>query len=195
MKTHTQRLPIIVSVLAICVFLTSCGGNGNNNTSSLTVSVTQSGTTSTMSAGNSPVTITASVTNDKSNAGVTWSLSPSSGCGVLAPSGAGATYTPPLESALNADCNATVTATSVTNSAKNATMAFTLKAIEINLPVGEQTTQSTTASGSNLTLSASIADDASGTATLNWSLTDRLRPLRHIFLKLAFNVQGRCRRW
>ncbi len=163
-----KRFLVVAWVFVIAMWLTACGGGGSNP---INVSVAQSGSTTTIEAGSSPVTLTASVVNATSNAGVTWSLSPSSGCGTLTSSGTTATYTAPAQSALNADCTATIATTSVANSAKAATIAFTIKAIAIALPTGESATQAATGGGSNLTLSASIAEDVSNSATLNWSIT------------------------
>ena len=152
-------------------FLSGCGNGSGSSGSKITVALSQSGSATTLSAGGSAVTLTATVANDTSNGGVTWSLSPSAGCGSLTSSGTTATYTPPTEASLDADCTATITSASVTNSSKTTTMAFSIKAIAITLPAGENTTQMTTASGASLTLSASIANDGSGSASLQWTIT------------------------
>ncbi len=134
------------------------------------VSLTQSGSTTTLDAGSSAVTLTATVTNDTTNAGVTWSLAPASGCGTLVASGMTATYTPPAASSLNADCMATPTATSAANTSRAASIAFSLKAIAIVLGNGQSSTPKTAASGSSLSLSALIVNDISSAATLNWTI-------------------------
>src|SRR5215469_7461738 len=133
------------------------------------VSVTQSGSSSTIAAGSPPITLTASLQGDSTNAGVRWSLSPASGCGTLVSSGLTATYTPPSESSLNANCMATPTAASVAETSSSASLAFTVNPVAIALSAGESTTPTAAAQGSSLTLSASLVNDASGSATLNWS--------------------------
>src|SRR5215469_10851305 len=132
------------------------------------VSVTQSGSSSTIAAGSPPITLTASLQGDSTNAGVRWSLSPASGCGTLVSSGLTATYTPPSESSLNANCMATPTAASVAETSSSASLAFTVNPVAIALSAGESTTPTAAAQGSSLTLSASLVNDASGSATLNW---------------------------
>ncbi len=141
-----------------------------------TLSIAQSGTTTTVNAGGAAVILTAPVANDTANAGVTWSLNPATGCGTLTGSATTATYTPPAESSLNADCNATIIATSVTDPANSSGIVFTLKAVAIALG-GESTTPVVTANAPvPLSLSASIVNDASGSATLNWSLSSGSSP-------------------
>ena len=102
---------------------------------------------------------------------MTWGLSPASGCGALSASGTTATYTPPSESSLNADCSASITATSAADSSKTATTTFTVKAVAITLPTGESTAPTTAAGEATVPLSATITNDATGSATLNWSIS------------------------
>ena len=164
------RFASFMVFLSLSLLWSGCGGDGKPALSSAeSVTVSSNVSSTTLYAGASPVTLTASIMYDLSNSGVTWSAV---GCGALASSGTTATYTPPSASSLNADCQTTITATAVSDSTKTFTMTYSVKAIAITLPAGESTTQATTA-GNNLTLSASITN---GTAILNWNISTSSSP-------------------
>jgi phosphotransferase system IIA component len=156
---------------SVSITVTSVADREDTATLALSVksvlSITQSGTTTILNAGSATVTLTTSV-----NAGVTWSLNPASGCGALTGSAAAATYTPPGESSLNADCTATITATSLTDTANSNGIGFTIRAVAIALSSGESQKPVVAADApAPLSLSASIVNDASGSAALNWNIT------------------------
>ena len=178
--TAQRVLVLLFSVFAMGLYV-GCGGGGTGSSgnNAITVSAAHSGTATVIEAGSPPVTLTASVTNDSTNAGVTWSLSPASGCGSLSASGTTATYTPPSESSLNANCSASIAATSVANGSKTATSTFTVQAVAINLPNGESTAPTTAAGEAALPLSATIANDFSGSAALNWSISGSSSGAQH----------------
>src|SRR4029077_4287146 len=86
-------------------------------------------------AGGPPVLLTASVSNDAMDAGVTWSLTAdgvdcSPVCGVLKPGTGGppftATYQPPATVPLGANASPKITATSVTQSSKSDGFSFSI---------------------------------------------------------------------
>ena len=105
------------AVLSTLVF-PGCSGK-----SGVTVSLTPT-TTPTINQG-ATQSITATVNNDSTNAGVTWTLS---GPGVLSDSSITAvTYVAP--SVLSADTSATVTATSIANTSATATLTITIDAV------------------------------------------------------------------
>jgi len=163
-------LSLVFLTIAAC-FLQSCGGGGSSSPApqqAIVVEVSSPSVT-TLLAGAKAVPLTATVSNDAKNAGVTWALTPST-CGSLSPSGTSATYTPPSESSLSADCTATITATSVSDTGRSAAVSLTVKAVVLQLPSGQSAVLSATASGATLTLSASVANDASGAATILWSI-------------------------
>jgi len=113
------RLRILLLVLAVIstIVFSSCSG------SKISIALSPS-TTPTISQGDTQA-ITATVSNDSTNAGVTWSLS---GPGVLSNSSTTAvTYVAP--SVLSANTSATVTATSVTNTGVTATLSITINAV------------------------------------------------------------------
>lgn len=134
----------------------------------LTVSITQSGSSTTVLSGSAAVTLTATVTG-ATNTSVTWNFS-GSGCGTFTSSGNTATYTPPAEASLNANCTATITATSVASTSVTSQIVFTVDAVALTLPSGESLTQTVTAGGAPITLTADITDDASGEG-VTWALT------------------------
>ncbi len=109
-------LLLVFGVVATLVF-SSCSG------SNISVSLSPS-TAPTINQG-ATQSITATVANDTTSAGVTWSLS---GPGVLSNSSTTAvTYVAP--SVLSANTSATVTATSVTNTSASATLTINIDAV------------------------------------------------------------------
>ncbi len=112
----------MVAALVACSSGSSSGGGGGNNP----ISVSISGAPSTLAV-NATASITATVTNDSANAGVTWSCAPSGTCGSFSPtssaSGAATTYTAPATVPSSA---VTVTATSVTDGTKTKSATITI---------------------------------------------------------------------
>ena len=100
------------------VLLSGChGGSG------ISISLSPS-TTPTINQG-ATQSITATVSNDSTNAGVTWTLS---GPGVLSDSSiTSVTYVAP--SVLSANTSATVTATSITNTSVTTSLSITIDAV------------------------------------------------------------------
>ena len=125
-KTFARSgLRISFSGIAALVFLSGCGANNsgsNSNPPPPSISVNVSPTTASLS-GSGVQSFAAVVSNDSSNAGVTWSIG--SGAGVLSASTLkGVTYTAP--SSIGATTTVTLTATSKTDTAKTASAAITL---------------------------------------------------------------------
>jgi hypothetical protein len=120
-----KQIATLMTMLAIALGLASCGGSGSSGGtgSSGTIGVSVITAASTLDGTNS-TTLTASVTNDKNAAGVTWSVT---GGGALSnQTTSSATYTAPAATA--AAQTITVTATSVADSTKNATSTITVPA-------------------------------------------------------------------
>jgi len=176
-----------------------CGSSGSNHTTTQTnpsVSLAQSGTSTSIDAGVSAIKLTATVLNDSTNAGVSWAIAPTSGCGAFSSSGLTATYTPPAEATLTDNCTATITATSKAYTAASSNIAFTVGALSLTLPGSESNTQTAIDGQTNLTLSVNLANDASGTATVNWSLAcpvlqSGVVPAKAAGLKLASLFSGK----
>jgi hypothetical protein len=128
--TANKRLSLlqmqIFAILAAANY--GCKG-GSSGSPSPFVNVSVSPSAFTVQAG-ATQNVIATVTNDDSNRGVTWTASCSSiPCGTVSPpftlSGTPTTYTPPVTLPA-ADLSVTLTATSVANPAKSATAAITV---------------------------------------------------------------------
>jgi len=129
--TGLYTAPASVASSPLSVTVTATSNADNTKSASATVSVT---TTPVISVAISPNTsqtvtlngtvfMTASVTNDSGSAGVTWTIAPTSGCGTLSnTSTTVATFTAPAS--LSSNCTATVTAKSVTDNTKQATLTI-----------------------------------------------------------------------
>lgn len=120
---------LMVGILVWALVFAGCSGS-----SSLTVSLSPASGQSLNPGGT--VTVTASLTNDKKNQGVTWSLS---GPGTLsANTTTSVVYTAP--STISSSTTATITATAVANTSITATESITLNAvltiITTSLPAG-----------------------------------------------------------
>jgi len=118
----------LLTALAMIAALVGCSSSSNTKTPPvISVAIPTPVTTLQTSA---QAAITANVTNDSANAGVTWSCAPSGACGSFSPtstaSGAQTTYTAP--SAVPTGNTVTVTATSVTDPTKSASANITITA-------------------------------------------------------------------
>lgn len=118
--------PLTVTVTATSqADVTKTGTATVTVTSVPVISVTISPSTSQTVTLNGTVYLSATVTNDSSNQGVTWSISPTSGCGNLSnQTNTSATFTAP--SSLSSNCSATVTATSVADNTKQASVSISV---------------------------------------------------------------------
>jgi len=171
-----HRAPALRAVSVLLVLFVSCallmlGGCGSGSSHALKVSLASSASGSTVDAGSAAVTITATVTNDSKNGGVTFSLSPATGCGSIPASSTGTSvvYTPQSAATLNADCAATITATSVSSPSISNTLSLTVKAITVSF-VNPPTTTTLTAGASPITMTAAFAHDTA-TDTVKWSIS------------------------
>jgi len=153
-----------VSALAIIALLglSGCGGDGGNSggggSKTISVSVTSSATTIN---GGGTVTVTATVANDSSNAGVTWtapSIGSLTSLTALVP-----TYTAPA--ATSAAQSVTLTATSVADTSKSASVTLTINP-KISVSVSAPATM---VDGNDAELlTATVANDSSN-AGVTWT--------------------------
>ena len=119
--------------------------------------------------------VIAVVSNDSSNAGVTWKVScGSSSCGTISPastaSGAGATYTAP--SAVPTPASITITATSVTDGSKSVSASITITSTAPPPPISVSfVTQppSSMVISTTSSLAASVSNDTKN-AGVNWTV-------------------------
>ena len=158
---------VLFVTCALFLMLWGCGSSSH----SIKVALASTATGSSVDAGAAPVTVTATVTNDSKNAGVTFSLSPASGCGSIPASSTGTSvvYTPPSAASLNADCTAAITATSISNTSQSNTLNLTVKAITVSF-VNPPTNTTLTAGASAITLTAAFGHDTA-TDTVKWAIS------------------------
>lgn len=156
MKNGTKAF--LVLALVVTLVVAGCG----TSTPVISVALSPSGAQSVV-AGQS-ANITATVSNDKLNKGVTWSLS---GAGTLSAQSTGSvTYTAP--SPIPANGTTTITATSASDATKTATVTINLQAVSIALAPG--TTQ-TDEQGQTTAITAAVSNDPASKG-VTWSLTD-----------------------
>jgi hypothetical protein len=136
------------------------------------ISVTITNKFSTETLGGAAVTVNAVVTNDPANAGVTWTLTSTSGacspdCGSLVPSAApsfSAVYTPPASApTVAADVSPTITATSVTSTTQSDSFAFSIvNALALFKGSYAFQVRGFDSAGLPMALSGSVASDGAG---------------------------------
>ncbi|MHB8541822.1 MAG: beta strand repeat-containing protein [Candidatus Acidiferrales bacterium] len=147
------------------IFVAGCGGGSSTPKNPISVTITSPAAPPTIQQGQT-VNITAAVTNDSANKGVTWSLS---GQGTLsAQTATTVTYTAPAT--VTANITATVTATSMTDTTKTATLTITVTpppAISVTI-----TNKFTTiaAGAAAMTLNATVQNDSANKG-VTWTLT------------------------
>lgn len=132
MKTITTFLALsMVAALVAC-----SSGSKSTTPPPPVISVSVSGAPASLVV-NGTASVTATVTNDSANAGVTWTCSPASSCGSFNPtstaSGTATTYTAPATVPSSA---VTITATSVTDGTKSGTASITITAPPTTLADG-----------------------------------------------------------
>ena len=143
-------------------------GNGSN------VTVTITNKVASVQAGTAAISFSATVQNDYSNSGVTWSLTASGAscsptCGALsAATSTSVTYTPPASAGASPNNQPTLTATSVAKTNKSDTDAFTVSPA---LAVTITNKVSTVNSGTEpFVVNATVQNDSTHSG-VSWSLT------------------------
>ena len=151
--------------------LVACGGSNNNNnnkTITISLSTTPSPAPTSLAPGGT-LQVTATVTNDSANGGVTWSCTPASTCGSFSAnssaSGVAVTYTAPATAPAS---SVVITATSVTNTSVSQSLA----AITITPAITVSLSSFPTSLFVNDTapITATVANDSSN-AGVTWSCT------------------------
>ena len=164
LKTGASVSLFVITVIALYC-LSGCGKSGGGSTGGttgnatpITVSVTALSTTVN---GSATVKVTATVSNDSSNSGVTWTTPASGSLSSL--TAASTTYTAPAST--SAAQSVTLTATSVADKTKSGSVTLT-----IDPSIGVSVTPlSTTIDGADTTtLTAAVTNDASN-AGVTWS--------------------------
>jgi hypothetical protein len=157
LKTSAVVCLFVITMVAVFT-LSGCGGSSG----SVSVAVTASATTVDAT---DAVTTTATVTNDGTPGGVTWSVS---GGGALSnETTTGATYTAPAAS--NSALTVTVTATSVADTTKTGTVTLTI-------PAAPAITTGALAAGAVGTAYSQTMAASGGIPTYSWTLTSGTLP-------------------
>jgi hypothetical protein len=155
-KATSLRWMLYLAVISL--ILAGCSGHSKR-----VISVSISGAPSTVAPNGPAVTVTAAVSNDSSNAGVTWAVT---GGGTFTDTATTLTYTPPTSVPENP--SVTITATSVTDTTKSASVTFTIVAATLSVTITNPIT--TIAPGATpVTLNATVANDGS-TPGVSWTL-------------------------
>jgi hypothetical protein len=166
MRFRQSILPLIA--LATMAQFIACGGSGTSttNTTPPAISVTLTGAPTSLLT-NATAALTATVSNDSKNAGVTWSVTCGSAnaCGAFTNATATtATFTPPAT--VPTGNTVTVTATSVTDGTKSASASITITAISVTL-TGAPASLATNAAAA---LTAPVTNDPKN-AGVTWSVS------------------------
>jgi predicted dienelactone hydrolase len=154
---------LAVTITATSVATPTTLASANVVVPAIMISVDPNG--ATVAAGTKQV-LTATVTNDPSNAGVVWSISPASGAGTLSDvTPTSVTFNAPA-SAPPSDVVVTITATSVTDATKSSPATVTVPAIAVSISPGSATVAANTTQ--DFTATASYDPSNAG---VSWSLS------------------------
>ena len=161
MKSLARSFSVVMAVATLGL-LVGCGGGSSSTPSGLPLSISLTATSTTLLAGQSSA-LTATVNNDNSGDGVTWSLS---GPGTLSnESNASVTYNAP--NTVTGSQVASITATSVANTSVAGTGQLTV-VFGVSFLSTAQTVNAGAAT--NPTITAKVVGDSSGQG-VNWGLT------------------------
>ena len=156
------------TVVFALVSLVGCGGGGTP--SGVPITVTISPASATINP-NGTVNFTASVANDTSNKGVTWSISPSNVGALSNMTSTSATYTAPAS--VSQDTNVTIKATSIASTSSTASATVTITGVDVTLtPNAPQTLNQAT----TLDITAAVSNDTNGDG-VSWSLSPNVGSL------------------
>jgi len=164
-----------VVLVAGLVFLAACGGNGTP--SGVPITITLSAGATSLNPGQA-TTVTASVANDSSGKGVSWSVSPT-GFGTLSnQTTMSATYTAPTS--VPANTTVTITATSVASPSvtANVQIAVQTSAITISLLLsgGTPAAPQTINQGGSVPVTAKVTNDPSNKG-VSWNISPQVGSL------------------
>lgn len=168
---NSLKTILMSSITAVAFAAAACGGGGSNpNPPAISVALSSS-TPTTVTAGQTAA-LTATVSNDSSNAGVSWSVTCNgSDCGTFNPtstaSGAATTYSAPAN--VPTGGSVTVVATSVADGTKTASVPITIGApAGISVSFANKTPAALTIGTAALLTAVVTGDSKNGGVT--WSL-------------------------
>ena len=155
---------LAVTVQASSVADSSKSGSVTVTVSAITLSVSPTTTTLQSGPGNS-VLIAPEVSNDPSNQGVTWSMSPKSGPGTLSVQNGNAMYTAPSTPPAT-DATITIIASSVEDSSKTAAATITLASVTLSVTPPSATVD---AGGTVANIVGTLGNDSRGKG-VSWTV-------------------------
>ena len=174
--------------ITITVKATSIADTSKSNSTTITfaaVSVSVSPTSASVQAGNS-LPINASVNNDLSGQGVSWSISPASGAGTLtSPNSSAVTYTAPTTPPAT-DTMVTITAKSLTDTTKSVAMNITVPSVTIAVTPASASIEAT-ATVPNIT--ATVGNDPSNKG-VTWMVSCATAPCGNIAPTTSLSGSG-----
>lgn len=161
---------LTLTALAVIGTLVGCSNNNSTTTPPPVISVSLAGAPASLQI-NTTATLTATVSNDPSSAGVTWAVSCSSSgaeaCGAISnATTTSATYTAPASVPTGA--SVTVTATSVTDTTKSASAAITITSPS-NVTVALSGEPASLQINGTASLTATVTNDSKN-AGVTWSV-------------------------
>jgi len=165
--TRTTSFAVTLAGIAVASQLGGCGGSDSSAQAQppapITVSVAPD--SATVPAGSTQV-LTATVQNDSSQMGVTWTVVPASGAGTLSNvTSASATYNAPA-SPPPSDLSVTITATSVSGKSISASVTLTVPASVVSISPNT----ATVAAGGTQALTAMVQYDPAQTG-VSWTIS------------------------
>jgi len=164
-----SRISVFACVSAL-LFAAGCGGGSSSTTPPPppAVTITLSGAPQSLTTG-ATATLTATVANDSSNAGVDWTCAPAASCGSFNPahtaSGASTTYTAP-----SAAGSVTITAQATASATAMATATITINAATQQVTVAISGAPANLTLGGTAQLTATVTNDSTN-AGVDWSCT------------------------
>jgi hypothetical protein len=166
---NTIGLTLSLSGLLLVIVIAGCGGGSSAPPPPPPVIIVSITATSNLVLAGGTAGLTASATGDPANKGVTWSISPPSGAGMLTnETSTSATYKAPATPPPS-DLTVTITATSVTDPSQSATTNITVPAIVVSLSATSTQVQA----GGSSVITATVTNDPAnqGVNQASWTLT------------------------
>lgn len=164
-----SRISVFGCVSAL-LFAAGCGGGSSSTPPPPppTITITMTGAPQTLTTG-ATATLTATVANDSTNAGVDWSCAPANSCGSFNPahtaSGASTTFTAPTAAG-----SVTITAKATASATAMATATITVNAPAQQITVAISGAPASLAVSATAQLTATVTNDSTN-AGADWSCT------------------------